>query len=450
MASMNPNLILAASQGIDVLGAMGRGNALAREQMDMQRQNALAGYYRTNADGLLSGDPNALAGLMGHDPQAALGIQRQRQEDAWRQDDRQYRRDRDARQDERAARQEERAAQQWQIQVEQYAAGLSEQERKAQAEEITRALAGAKHFYDTGNRAGYDAFLTQAGLDPADYSFDNFPALAGQYGEAAKILSGTDATSRVQSSDILDDGTVVTVMSDGTSRVVSPTGEVLTGQAAADAVRAARDYGVENQRAIYGGRRVGTLGADIELGGTAKAVETMGAETVKAGMSAWDDYGKLQTSLANIDEALSALDRGAQSGVIYKMLPNVTEASASLNNAMNRMGLDVIGSVTFGALSEGEMRLAMDTAVPRDLSPTDLKVWLTRKRDAQQKAAEMLADAAMYLTTPGNTINGWIERNKAAKQQQPAAQGGAVQPGAPDFSAMSDDDLAAWIAQNGG
>ena len=50
------------------------------------------------------------------------------------------------------------------------------------------------------------------------------------------------------------------------------------------------------------------------------------------------------------------------------MMPSVTEASASLENAMNRMGLDVIGSVTFGALSEGEMRLAMDTAVPRGLA----------------------------------------------------------------------------------
>lgn len=428
MASMNPNLILAASQGIDVLGALGRGNALARDEMDMQKQNALAGYYRTNADGLLAGDPNALAGLMGHDPAAALGIQRQRQEDAWRQDDRQYQRERNARQD-------ERADQQWQMQVQQYAAGLSEQERKAQAEETTRILAGAKHFYDTGNRHGYDAFLTQAGLDPEQYAFDQFPALAGQFGEAAKILSGTDASARVQSSDILDDGTTIMTMSNGSTRVVSPTGEELTGQQAADAIRAARDYGVENQRAIYGGRREGTLGADIEMGGTAKAVETMGTETVKAGMSAWEDYGKLQSSLANIDEALSALDRGAQSGVVYKMLPNVTEASASLNNAMNRMGLDVIGSVTFGALSEGEMRLAMDTAVPRDLSPADLKVWLTRKRDAQQKAAEMLADAAMYLTTPGNTINGWIERNKAAKQPQtaqPAAQGEAVQPGMVD------------------
>lgn len=156
--------------------------------------------------------------------------------------------------------------------------------------------------------------------------------------------------------------------------------------------------------------------ADIATGGAAAGAKEGGKKTMEAGFSAWDDYGKLQTSIGNMDEAIAAIDAGAKSGVIYKMLPNITEASASLQNAMDRMGLDVIGSVTFGALSEGEMRLAMQTAAPRDLSPPELRNWLVRRRDAQIKAADMLADAAQYLTKPGNTINGWIERNRAGKQ----------------------------------
>lgn len=155
--------------------------------------------------------------------------------------------------------------------------------------------------------------------------------------------------------------------------------------------------------------------ADIQTGGAAAGAVDLGKATIKAGTDAWGDYGKLQTSLGNLDEAISALDSGAKSGIVYNMLPNVTEASASLENAMNRMGLDVIGSVTFGALSEGEMHLAMNTAVPRNLGPDELKSWLVKKRDAQSKAATMLADAARYLTVPGNTINGWIEKNTAGK-----------------------------------
>lgn len=166
--------------------------------------------------------------------------------------------------------------------------------------------------------------------------------------------------------------------------------------------------------------------ADISSGGAAAGAKEGGKKTMEAGFNAWEDYGKLQNNIANIDEALGALDRGAASGYVYNMLPNITEASASLKNAMDRMGLDVIGSVTFGALSEGEMRLAMETAVPRGLQPTELRTWLERKRNAQIKAADMLADAARFLTVPGNTINGWIERNNKAKSGSSGNSGETV------------------------
>jgi hypothetical protein len=195
--------------------------------------------------------------------------------------------------------------------------------------------------------------------------------------------------------------------------------------------------------------------ADINTGGAAEAAKDIGKATVAAGVSAWEDYGKLQTSLGNIDEAIAALDSGAQSGLVYNMLPNVTEASASLENAMNRMGLDVVGSVTFGALSEGEMRLAMNTAVPQNLAPAELKSWLSKKRAAQARAAEMLANAAQFMTVPGNTINGWIEKNRTNKGPT-AAPAAAPTPAAPegqgsiDFTSdtppegLSPDDVDLW------
>ena len=245
-------------------------------------------------------------------------------------------------------------------------------------------------------------------------------------------------SSRVQSSEILDDGTVVAVMANGTSRVVSPSGEVLTGQAASDAIRAARDYAVENQRSIYGGRREGTLGANIELGGTAAGAEQAGKMAIEMGREAYEEAGKVRTAISNIDEAISAIDSGAKSGTFAKYLPNITEASASLNNAANKMGLDIIGATTFGALSEGEMRFALDTAMPRDLRPAELRSWLERKKHAQEMAMITMMDAASFLSTPGNTLAMWIERNQsgqAAPQAQPAPQAGgqpAVRTWTPD------------------
>lgn len=198
---------------------------------------------------------------------------------------------------------------------------------------------------------------------------------------------------------------------------------------------------------------------DVATGGAAEGAKDLGKASIAAGVSAWEDYGKLQSSIGTIGEAITAIDNGADSGMIAKYLPNVTEASASLNNAMDRMGLDVVGSVTFGALSEGELRLAMNTAVPRDLEPPELRSWLLKKQAAQQKAANMLSDAAQYLTRPGNTINGWIEKNKQARQAAP--QGPAeparddvpanvpFDPQTPDFSQMSDEELQAYIERGG-
>lgn len=226
----------------------------------------------------------------------------------------------------------------------------------------------------------------------------------------------------VQSSQMMPDqsGTILT-MRDGSVKVLTVGGEELTGQAAQDYVRSAQENYTADQRSIYDARRSGTLDADIDQGGTAAQVKKVGEATADAGVSAWDDYGKMQTSIGNINEAITAIDNGAQSGAIAKYFPNVTEASASLNNAMNRMGLDVVGAVTFGALSEGELQLAMSTAVPQDLSPPELRSWLEKKKVAQEKSAAMLADAAQYLTTPGNNLNGWIQKNTAAQQTAPAS-----------------------------
>ena len=136
------------------------------------------------------------------------------------------------------------------------------------------------------------------------------------------------------------------------------------------------------------------------------------------------------SSLSTIDSAIAAIDDGAKVGPVYKMLPNITESSAALSTAMNQMGLDVISSVTFGALSEGEMKLAMETAVPRDLGPEALRSYLVKKRDAQAKAAAALQNAARYLTKPGNSISGWLE-------QQSQQQGGEVGSASP----ANDDPL---------
>ena len=270
--------------------------------------------------------------------------------------------------------------------------------------------AGDKQGSDT-----YKGLIMSLDADPTAFQLQQMLALSAlipndEFKQYTSIIGyGADPDNNVRASEILEDGTVVQSTDTGT-KVYNPQGELVTGQAAADAVAAAQEQRVQNESNIAGARVKGANEAEIETGGGAAGAVKLGQLSMDAGVQAFTDIAKVNSSISNINEAISAIDDGAAAGIVYNMLPNVTEASASLNNAMNRMGLDVIGSVTFGALSEAEMKLAMDTAVPRDLRPAELREWLTKKRAAQEKAREALTAAASYLTVPGNTINGWLEK----------------------------------------
>jgi hypothetical protein len=237
-----------------------------------------------------------------------------------------------------------------------------------------------------------------------------------------RLKSGADADPNVQSSAPLPDQSgVVLTMRDGTVQVRTVGGEVLAGQAALDFVRSAQENAAKYQRSIYGAREAGKLETQAELGGAAAQATSEGGMRPQIAKEFMDKAATVQSSVTNMDSAIQAIDEGAQSGIVYDMLPNVTVASAELQNARQRLGLDVIGSVTFGALSEGEMTLAMDTAVPRNLGPQELREWLVRKREAQAKAYTALQEAAMHFAS-GGTQADYLRKIGVGEKQPDAGQ----------------------------
>ena len=206
-----------------------------------------------------------------------------------------------------------------------------------------------------------------------------------------KSEAGAGGSDKVQSSKVTPDGTTIVVMKNGTTKVISALGDELKGQARADAIRTSEQFGAENQGARAQSRGLGELSS-------------------KQVSQAFAEIGKIKKNIGNIDEAIAAIDAGANTGVIASKLPNITAASIQLANVRQQLGLDVIGSVTFGALSEGELNLALDTALPTGLQPKDLRVYLTNKKSAQTKLAGYLKEQATYLTKPGNTLSGWLEK----------------------------------------
>lgn len=173
---MNSGLIL-ASQPLNALGAIQQGNQAAAQTNAIRDHNALRALYQSQGAGIANGDAGALNALAGLDPMAAMQAKQAQQSMAFDAEKMQMLR--------------AEAAQKAQA----YAASLTAAQREAEAKKIADGIAGAGYFFNKGDRAGYDAFLSQQGIDPATHPFDQFPALAAQYGGALDALKNFQTMS---------------------------------------------------------------------------------------------------------------------------------------------------------------------------------------------------------------------------------------------------------------
>jgi hypothetical protein len=208
----------------------------------------------------------------------------------------------------------------------------------------------------------------------------------------------------VKSSKILDDGTTVQSMKDGTTQVISPSGELLAGDARTAAVKEAQRFGVELQ-----GKR-----AQQREGGKGAA---------KIALNAFDQVGKIRSNISDLQEGIRLVrEEGAEVGPIADRFPSFRAGARKLENLRSRLGLNVVGAVTFGALSEGELNLAKDVALPKGLSEEETVKWMEERIEAQQKLSNNLEEAALYLSEPGNTVADFIRFTKQRDRQRKAAQ----------------------------
>ena len=160
-------------------------------------------------------------------------------------------------------------------------------------------------------------------------------------------------------------------------------------------------------------------GSKAEIAATISAAES----AIKMSQNAIEGLSPIRKSIANIDDAIRAIDEGAGTGAVQSFFPSVKSSSVELDNVRGQMGLDVIGGTTFGALSESELKFALDTALPTRLDGPELKAWLQRKKSAQQKMSKELESAAIYLGQPGNTPAGYLEfRRNTIDPQEAEAQ----------------------------
>jgi hypothetical protein len=221
----------------------------------------------------------------------------------------------------------------------------------------------------------------------------------------AEKAAEQETNSNVQSSKILDDGTTINVMRDGSTIVRSPDGQIVKGADAAKAIREAQDYGATLQQLREGARTFGRETTKVNIDQGRQALETI---------------PKVRDNIANLKRAKELADDGAQTGVIAERFPSWKASTIELKNLQKQLGINVINSATFGALSEAELALALETALPTRLDQKDLSNWLQRKIDAQEKLAAYMENAALFFLDGGSAADWLKQEQEKAKGGQPA------------------------------
>jgi len=167
------------------------------------------------------------------------------------------------------------------------------------------------------------------------------------------------------------------------------------------------------------GRRVSSALQTIAEEGTAEEVadasaiikerekfaEMTGASRSKMIDKAFDRVVKIDKGLQNIDRAINVIESGAGTGALEKFLPSFKAASVALDQIQGELALDVIGAVTFGALSEGELRLAKEIALPSGLDGPDLVAHLKERKAAQEKLRSYFQEQIDHLDQGGTVAS---------------------------------------------
>lgn len=157
--------------------------------------------------------------------------------------------------------------------------------------------------------------------------------------------------------------------------------------------------------------------AEVEQRGDIAQTESSAAARASRISGAFEQVGQIRTNNSILDEVVAAIDNGANTGLIASRFPTWNSATQVLRNAGNRLGLGVVSSVTFGALSEGELRLAKETALPTDLDQLELRQWVIDRQAAQNKIASQL-ESYIYFSERGGKESEWLENQKGIYRQR--------------------------------
>lgn len=154
--------------------------------------------------------------------------------------------------------------------------------------------------------------------------------------------------------------------------------------------------------------------------------------------------GSLGEQISKLQRARDLVKGGAQTGVIRSLLPSFDAATAELRSIGNSLGIDIINSATFGALSEKELSLALSTGLDLSLQGEALQKHIEDKINAQEKLYNQLMQDARDLSS-GMTYNQYIQSRTSKRRESPIPSYGGGIPLPPELrSQMNQAQIDAY------
>ena len=166
------------------------------------------------------------------------------------------------------------------------------------------------------------------------------------------------------------------------------------------------------------------------LAGATSRAKAEGKANVEGRNDLVEKIQQAETNISSYKDVVDAIADGAKSGAINNMFPTFRDATLKLRAAQRDLGLNVIQNTTFGALSQGELDLAMKSALPDDLSSEALQQHVLDKQAAQYKLLNYYYEALDYLAggspnEPPRMIAGFmLMKKKAQKAREGNSSGG--------------------------
>ena len=109
-------------------------------------------------------------------------------------------------------------------------------------------------------------------------------------------------------------------------------------------------------------------------------------------------------ALTGYENAISALEEGANTGTLENMIPSFRESTLRLEQAQKQLALDLLGTYKLTPVSNVDLMTLFDVAIPMNIQEDELVNWAKHKAEGLRRGQKILEATQKAAWTHGTAI----------------------------------------------